>query len=72
MVSERYMWLVFLSLPLPLPLPLLKGRREEVGREKGKRRRRVGPRLISLAGATGKGNIIIRLMSIVMVLRECP
>ena len=69
---ERYIRLVFLSLPLPLLLPLLKGRKEEVGREKGKRRRRVDPRLISPNGTTGKGNSIIRLMLIIMVLRECP
>lgn len=70
---ERYIWLV--SPSLPLPLPQLKGRREEVGREKGRRMRRVDMRLISPNGITGKGNSIVRLVShlmIIVVLQTYP
>ena len=63
---ERYIWLV--SPSLPPPLPLLKGRREEVGREKGRRRRRVDLKLISPNGTTGKGNSIVRLVSHLMII----
>lgn len=73
LVLERYIWLV--SPSLPLPLPQLKGRREEVGREKGRRMRRVDMRLISPNGITGKGNSIVRLVShlmIIVVLQTYP